>query len=269
MRYAIPWISLTKDVQGSPVPATSGTQGNFDVRYRIRIDNDGSTSLDSLSLIEDMRQHFGDAYVGLVSSPTIVGGTATTAPTINATYDGTSTSAQLIEPTAPNLLEPGQYVELELIVEVDPDAPGRILDSVSGDGNGDFESQAVVSGNDTGSLQVVTDFSDDTTDPTDVDGDPANPANTSDDDNDPDDPTAIWLPSITLTKTQIGAITPAISGTAGNFDVAYDLTLTNNGNEPLQTLSLIEDLEAQFGSAFVRVIPQSGLPAQVIASTGG
>ena len=60
---------------------------------------------------------------------------------------------------------------------------------------------------------------------------------------------------------------PAISGTPGNFDVAYDFVLTNTGNEDLEDLTLIEDLATQYGGGFVAIIPIGGAPAAIQAST--
>ncbi len=266
-RIRIPLISVTKQVVGTPVPSASGTQGNFDVTYQLRIENTGSTPLEHLVLTEDFGSHLGGAMIGIISPPTIIGGNAADMPGINSGFTGTAVATGIFDAGNSSRLETAQFVVVQVTVEIDPDALSRQTDSVSFDGSGDFETQAVVTGIDPGTSNTVSDRSDDPTDTTNVDGDPSNPLDTSDDDNDPDDPTAIWLPSITLTKTQVGDLTPAVSGVSGNFDVVYDLRLTNNGNEPLQTLSLIEDLQSQFGSAFVRVVPQSGFPATVVASS--
>ncbi|MEL6108930.1 MAG: hypothetical protein AAFU85_23220, partial [Planctomycetota bacterium] len=262
----IPWITVTETVAGTPVAASSGTQGNYDVMYTIRIDNDGSTALEDIRLTEDFRDHLGNAFVGLVGT-SLVGGNATDFPTLDVSYTGDGATDQLFDPADTSRLDSGQFLLVNVTIEVDPDAAGQIEDSVSLDGDGNFETQAFVSGQDPTSGVIVTDTSDDPADLRDVDGDPANPLDTSDDDNDPDDPTALWLPTVELTKTQIGNVVPASSGTPGNFDVVYDLEFTNIGNEPLEALSLIEDLQTQFGGSFVRVVPQFGSPATVVGST--
>ena len=98
--------------------------------------------------------------------------------------------------------------------------------------------------------------------------DPTDTSNNSDDlDNDPDDPTSLILSDITLTKTQIGPVVPAVSGESGNFDVTYDLAITNTGGQALDSLSLIEDLQAQYGGAFVRIVPQAGATATIVSTT--
>ena len=125
---------------------------------------------------------------------------------------------------APNesLMEPDQEVTFTITVEIDPDAPGAIYDGVSGDGDGDLENQATVTAEDPFDGTPVDDNSDDPTDPTDSD---------NEGDGDADDPVGLYLPNIALEKTQVGTPVPASSGTSGNFDVTFDLAITNTGND--------------------------------------
>ena len=174
-------------------------------------------------------------------------GNATTDPTVDPNYDGTAANSNIFSST-PSTLDVNQSITVEIVVEIDPDNAGATFDSVSGDGSGDFENQATVTGVDPGGSGGS--ISDDSDDPTDAD------TTSNDTDNDPDSPTAIVFPDITLVKTQVGSIIPATSNIAGNFEVTYDLAITNTGGEALHSLSLIEDLQANYGGAFVRIVPQ-------------
>ena len=261
----LPNISLQKTVATPPVPASSATAGNFDVTYELVITNTGSTALDTLILNENLQAHFGGAFVGIVPQTgglpaVITATTAADAPGINTNFDGTAANQNIFDGTSSSLLV-NQSVTVEITVELDPDNPGATFDGVSGDNSGDFENQASVTATDSGAPgSFVSDNSDD---PTDSD-------TASDDaDNDPDSPTGLILSDITLTKTQVGTIVPASSNIAGNFEVTYDLAITNTGGQALNSLSLIEDLETQYGGAFVRIVPQAGAPATIVSAPVG
>ncbi len=259
-----PNISLEKTVAGTPVVASSGAAGNFDVTYSLTITNTGSTELDSLILNENLAAHFGGAFVRVVPQPgsgdpaAILASSATDDPGINAAFDGTAANQNIFDGSS-SLLQVNESITIEIIVELDPDNSTAIFDGVSGDGSGDFENQATVTATDSGDPGTsVSDNSDDPTDALD---------NSDDPDNDPDDPTGVILSDITLTKTQFGAVVPATSGVSGNFEVTYDLEITNTGGQALDSLSLIEDLQAQYGGAFVGIVLQGGDPATIVAST--
>jgi len=50
------------------------------------------------------------------------------------------------------------------------------------------------------------------------------------------------------------------------MDVTFELVMINNGNEPLDNISLLEDLATQYGGAFQSIVPQAGAPAVVTFS---
>ena len=251
-----PNISLEKSVAGSPVPSTSGTAGNFDVTYEFTITNTGSTELEALVLNENLAAQFGGAFVGISSPAVITASDAAVDPGLNAAFDGTAANQNLFDGSASSLLV-NQSITVQVVIELDPDSPTAIFDSVSGDGSGDFENQASVVATDSGNPgTMVQDNSDDPTD-ADVASDDA--------DNDPDSPTGIIIGDITLTKTQFGSVVPAASGTSGNFDVTYDLAITNTGGQALNSLSLIEDLQANYGGGFVQIVSQAGAPATIVS----
>jgi len=243
-------ISVTKQVVGTAA-AASGTSGNYDVTYEFVVSNTGSSNLSSITLTEDFASQFGGAFLNLVSAPSITSSSATDSPGINANYNGAS-DANVFDGSS-SLLQVGQQVVVTLTVEVDPDSPGAIYDAVTGNGGNDLENQASTSGITPGG-DLIEDASDDPTDPTNVDGDPSDPANTTDDDGDPDDPTSLLLPDLSVIKELVAGPLPTSSGTVGNLEATYELTLINTGNESLSQVSLIEDMASQFGGAFAGVV---------------
>ena len=200
--------------------------------------NNGTSDLTNLSLVDDFAGQFGGNFVAAVpGSVTVTNIDATTPPGANATYAGGATD-NLLDGTG--LLETGQSYTVTVIVEVDPDAdPAALV-------NGALVNTATTTG-DAPDGTTVSDVSDDPTVATDVD-----PNN----DNNPDDPTSLFFSSIGLTKTA-GAIVPAASGTAGNFDVTYTFVVTNTGAETLNNLTLVDDFGSQLGGNFIAAIPGS------------
>ena len=235
---SIPDVELLKSV-GIPSIASSGFPGNLDVPYQFVITNTGTQPLSNLTLIEDLAAHFGGGFVSIVGAPTISASGAGVAPNLNPSYDGGLTNTNVFDATS-GLIPVGETVTVDMLVEIDPDNPTAITVG------GTFVNQAAAGGTDP-NLVNVTDLSDDPNDPTDVE-------NETPSDNDPDDLTILYLASITVTKTLTAAPVPASSGTAGNFDVSYDLVVTNDGTTTLQNLALVEDLATHFGGNLVGVV---------------
>ena len=245
--FLLPRISLEKEIVGAPVPAASGTLGNFDVVYEFVTENNGQLTLTNLALAEDLASQFGGAFVSVVGSPVVTASTATTPPTASTTYDG-GADANLFG-TAASQLEPGQTVTVQITVEIDPDSPTAIYDGITGDGNTDLENRAEVTATDPAG-NPISDTSDDPTDATNDDG---VRSDASDDDGEPDDPTALIIPSISVEKELIAGPLPS-SVTPDNVEATFELTLINDGNDRLANLSLLEDLAAQWGGAFAGII---------------
>ena len=183
-------------------------------------------------------------------SPSVItASTAADALELNSSFDGDS-DIEIFDNTGGNTnsIAQNESVTVEIIIEVDPNAVGAVLD------NGDLVNQAQVTatGDDTG--VVITDLSDDPTNALDVD---------PNGDGNPDDPNRIRFPNISLQKSVAGTPTPAASGTAGNFDVVYEFTITNTGSTALNSLVLNENLAAHLGGAFVRIVPQAGAAAVI------
>ncbi|QEG22775.1 DUF4347 domain-containing protein [Mariniblastus fucicola] len=254
-----PNIELTKAIIGTPVPASSGTTGNMDVTFEFVITNSGNESLDNISLIEDLATQYGGAFQrivpqGVTSAPAVVTFTDGTNPVeINSSFDGGASDAELIDNAGGiNELAMGETIRIQIVVEVDPDNATALYTS------GMLVNQATVTGEGSTSGIVTDDDSDDPNDATNDDNDA---------DNDPDDPTTWQVPIVDLTKTLIGDPVAASSGTQGNFDVTYNFEITNFGNAPLDMLSLQEDVAAQYGTAFIRIVPQGTSQATIQASS--
>ncbi len=252
-----PNIELTKAIIGAPVPASSGTTGNLDVTFEFMITNSGNEAVENLSFIEDLAAQYGGAFQGIVLQGGAVATTTFTDATnpieFNSGFDGGTSVAELIDnTTGGSELAMGQTIVFQIIVEVDPDNATALYTA------GQLSNQASVSGTGVMSGVIVDDDSDD---PSDMSN------NDNDGDNDPDDPNLWSVPVIDLTKTLVGDPVAASSGNQGNFDVTYDFTISNFGNAPLDSMSLLEDVAAQYGGAFVAIVPQSGVPASIQLST--
>ncbi|WP_284283484.1 beta strand repeat-containing protein, partial [Portibacter lacus] len=257
----IPEISNTKEIVNT-VEAASGIAGNFDVTYQIIVANTGTTPLEMIALTDDIATQLAPAYVGITTEAIITSSSASTNPV-------TSSMPNLLDGTAGVLL-PGESVTLQIVVEIDAS-----LVPVLG-----LTNQSTATGNPTDGMGndlpdpnnpgmdfvPVTDDSDSGSDPE------GNNIGEPGDMGTPDDPTPLPpLPAIELLKAVTGVV-PASSGVQGNFDVTYTYTITNTGNADLNGVSLQEDFEDQYGSAFVGIIgtpvtaPAAGLDLTYVGS---
>ena len=255
-------ISLDKQVVGTPTPAASGTAGNFDVLYELTITNTGSTPLDNLTLVEDFVAHFGGAFVAVVPQAgqpaTIQASTATDDPGINASYDGGLTATQIFD-GSPSLLNVNESITVRVWSKSIRTTPRRSMITLAPTAMATWKTRRRLPVEDPANPGVpVSDLSDDPTDPTE---------NDPNSDNDPDDPTALYLPSINLTKTLVGSPVPASSGTEATSMSPMTWRLSNTGNEPLNMLESVEDFSTQYGGGFVRIVPQTGQPATIQSTT--
>ena len=67
-----------------------------------------------------------------------------------------------------------------------------------------------------------------------------------------DDPTPLLLPDLGLAKSASDAVP-----NGENFDVTFTFVIENNGTVDMTNLSLTDDIAAEFGNAFVGVVPGS------------
>ena len=111
----IPSIQVVKNV----VSVTKLANSNYNVRYRLRVGNTGNTVLENITLVDDIVTQLGSAYVSVATAPSINVGSTTAAvtPTLGVfpmnIFNGTS-----------GRLNPGQVVEVEFVIQVNPDAAG-------------------------------------------------------------------------------------------------------------------------------------------------
>jgi hypothetical protein len=85
------------------------------VQYDITLENTGSLDLTQLTIVDNLATQMGCAFASVASTPTIVSpNTATTAPTINPTFNG-STNTNVLNGTT-GLLKPGEKVTVRIIV---------------------------------------------------------------------------------------------------------------------------------------------------------
>ncbi len=235
-------IRATKEVSGV-APAASGTQGNFDVTYQFIVTNFGLVGLSSLSLTDDLATQMGGAFVGVVGV-SLTNVDASTPPTVNLAFDGT-TGSDMLAGSAMDDLQPGESFMVTLVIEVDPDNVSAVFDT-----GGDLANSGEVVG--VGPDGATSSQTDNPNDPTDGDRDA---------DGNPDDPTTLRIGHLAVEKSQVGSPVAAISGTEDHVDVTYDITISNTGNAPLTQLSLLEDLQSQMLGGFVRIVGSPSIVA--------
>ena len=228
----IPSIGLAK-LAGDAVP----NGDNFDVTFTLVWENTGTVALDNVQLFDDIAAQFGSQFIGVTLDSVNFTGTGS-APTLNSAWEG-DTSQSLVTSTGP--LEVGDTFELTFTATIDPDAGGTsstgLLNQATSTGVGVNPDTGVAD-----PALMTSDTSDNGTDPAgengedDMDGTFAN------------DPTPVIIADIAVTKQVAG--TPTLLAN-GNFGVTYELVIENNGNVDLASLTLVEDLASQFGTALV------------------
>ena len=212
---------------------------NFDVTFTLVYTNTGTISLDNLELIDDVAAQFGNAFVS-TSRATVENFVGTgTAPLTNANWRSDTTQDMLVL----GQLDVGDSFEVVFTVTIDPDG----LDSVSQG----LDNQAVATADglnedgsklrsDNGTIVTATDVSDDGTNVSgengsdNVDGIVGN------------DPTPIIIADVSVTKETVGQ---PVALANGNFAVTYQLAIENVGTVDLADMTLVDDIETQFGAA--------------------
>lgn len=253
----LPAIGVAKRVLGYG-NAASGIEGNFDVTYEFTIRNNGNTFLENISLIDNFEAQYGGAFVTNVSLALPSNGGP------NVAFDGTAANPEMLDQTA--ILGPGDVMSVIVTIEVSPESPTAILNI-----SGELENQATVSGLPTDGfggpaldpdgmpLPVVDDLSDSGIDPEGVN--PGEPGDTGGF----EDPTPFLYPSIKAAKDYLG-FSDASSGTIGNLDLSFEITIQNTGLVPLTAISLRDtfDLAEHLGPGYVG-LTATGAP-MIVAS---
>ena len=172
-------LGIAKAVVGEPVLTELG---NFVVTYRVVVENTGTVDLAELSLLEDLTNQFGPAFVnaGKLTLTTPPADAASSISVDSAMWNGSS-QIELIDTLASNLLVVGDSFAIEFDVEIDPS-------QVAGSVGNQIEGAAAAvdaSGNplldSSGNQLIGTDLSDSGTDPGSSNPDDPSDMGTSDD----------------------------------------------------------------------------------------
>ena len=214
---------------------------NFDVTFTLVFENNGTVDLTNLTLFDDIAAQFGDAFVSVdnVAVQNFVG--SGTAPTVNGAW-GNDTSQTIIAGGRANV---GDTFEVVFTATIDPDASANA---------GSLDNQAIANGealddngrpltDSAGNPVTASDVSDDGTSATDENGEEVTGDGVF-----ANDPTPIQIADLGIAKSLIGE--PILTD-IGNYVVTYQVVVENTGTLDLGSLSLLEDISTQFGSAFV------------------
>jgi hypothetical protein len=213
---------------------------NFDVPFTLVFENTGNADLTNLSLFDDVAAQFGNAFISAsnLAVQNFVG--TGTAPTANAAWIGDTTQNLLVGGAA----DVGDTFEVVFTVTIDPNAVGAANplgnqatangDALDNNGNPLLDSN--------GDPITAMDSSDNGTDAAGENGEDNGDGTYG------NDPTPIHIADLGIAKSLIGD--PVLTE-IGNYVVTYQLVVENTGTVNLGSLSLLEDLSAQFGSAFV------------------
>lgn len=212
---------------------TANADGSYTVPVWIQVVNTGTADITDLSLIEDLRLEFGDAFIGLANPQiTPTGVYNGVLPQLNPGWNSANTAVDVIDPAQANeSLLVGESFLFSVDVIVDPDA-------VDGASQYLFN-QANVTGQSTnfdGSAITVTDQSGSPT-PSDVFG------------NDLDNPFQLLIPEIRATKHVVNAVP-----VANLWHVTLELRVENTGSTDLSGIQVADDLVTQWGIAFSGVL---------------
>ncbi len=223
--------------------------GTFDVTYTVLVENTGNVRLTSLVLTDDLSatSQLGTTFAGVTSAPVVslatnTSGNAVAPTTSGAAFTGTGSGTALVT-GSDGVLDPGDQYQVVFAVTIDANAtgaPATLDNTVTASGTPP-----------TGS--TVTDLSNTGTDATGV----ATGELPTDNPDGPGSPTPVTPPAATAelgivkSATTIGALQ-----SNGTFDVTYTLLVENTGNQTLNSLTLIDDVNAtaQLGTAFNGVI---------------
>ena len=104
--------------------AASGTANNFDITYQVDVTANASNNVNiyRLSALDDLTV-LGSNFVGVVNAPTVTNVSATSPPTANSSFNGSTGSSygdgiDLLSGNNTNLLAPGQSFRIIYTVEV-------------------------------------------------------------------------------------------------------------------------------------------------------
>ncbi|MEZ4633074.1 MAG: Ig-like domain-containing protein [Deinococcales bacterium] len=224
----VPELAVAKEVIAANV-ASSGTPGNFEVTFELVIENVGGGSLVGLSLVDDLVSQLGGAFVALVVVPTISDSNTANLPNLNPSYTGFAPNSDIFDGIS-GQLNSGEYIRIQLTIEIDPDHPSAILP---------LHNQATGSASTPDGVTVV-DNSDSGSNPATTN--PGEPG----DNGTKDDATPISLPSMGVAKSVLGDV---INHGDGRYTVSYRIIVANTGNTNLDNVQVSENLAEVFAAA--------------------
>jgi hypothetical protein len=140
------------------VPAASGTPGNRDITFRIRIgvdQNNSDVRLEQVKLTDDLDGICSGNIVN-VGPVSITNSTAEQDPTVNSNYDGINDIE--IFTGVDGIMNPGEYVEVEFTVEISDTCEGdnvAVLDGYDPKGE-NSQNYSGIGGSDSATISVLT-----------------------------------------------------------------------------------------------------------------
>jgi len=229
---------LAKDIVSVASPAASDVPSNIDVTFKFTLQNyigeaENLIINDNLTAIPGFVQAFPALTTVMVSSNATSNAVA---PGANPAYNGTG---NILNGTS-GFLGVGDAIMVTMTAEFDASlVPNNIVNIAQGGGS-------------RGGNPPVLDDSVAGTDPDpNNDGDPRD--NGTGNPNDLGNGATIYFPSINTTKRVVETFPVTPSQGAGNVNARFELIVQNTGNVDLQDITLIDDLQAQLGSAFIDI----------------
>jgi len=217
----------TPVLEKSIVAATKNADGSYDVDYEFTIETSGNDYC-NISLVDDFSAQFECGFSSIVGSPimsvTNTSATSTISSTsVNASFTGIGNSS-MITPSATECLVEGDSIKVELSVRLNTDCQ---------DIPSPLANNAIVTGRDRDTGATISDVSDDATDP-DEDNIPFNDAGSASNNG-----TLLFLPNIEVDKE----FTTLVQQADGDYELGFQIEVSNTGNTYLNALSLLDLLE--------------------------
>ena len=106
-------LSATKSVISTTCVPGAGNKEDVVFEFVVTGNASSNVWLRNLSLKDDLNVNSCGSFQGVVSAPTIVASTATSPPTINSGYNG-STNTEIFVPAFANKLGPNEYIRVRL-----------------------------------------------------------------------------------------------------------------------------------------------------------
>lgn len=254
----IPAINLIMNALDYGAFPACDANGEVEVTLQMRMRNTGNAALDNLNLFADFQSMLGDAFVDIVAPPSVFQSIASTTPSLNPDYDGTSSNDNIFDGIS-GLLDSDQWVSIHVRLRLDPNALGAPMNQL-------IQTSMAARGLDVNADPLPGCHDDDymwAFDDSDAGlvEESINDSYIGHVDNH-DDPLPLILANAGLSKELVSFL-PASSQTPGNVDARFRLRLRNTGNTELTNIELNDDVSAQLGDAFISVVQAP----QIIAST--